>query len=258
MAPAHHNRAQRQRSPLAPVVPLPRAARPRRRRPHRRPVAQRVAAPRPRRPRSSPPARPVVAPRPRRSSLPRSSRRRADTVMTRLLFIPLTLLGLLALTMAWSGGGVQQRADFAFINRGDIITLDLNQMSYLQDFRVTYGIREGLYTYDTNDLKPVPAGAVGYTLSDDKRVWTFKLSPEAKWTNGDPVVAADYVFSWRRMLEEPGEYTYLFDYIKARSNTAPTSPRPTRSYARRRPRSPLRSPTSRRSASRRCRRRSSA
>ena len=134
--------------------------------------------------------------------------------MTRLLFIPLTLLGLLALTMAWSGGGVQSRADFAFVNRGDIITLDLNQMSYLQDFRVTYGIREGLYTYDTNDLHPVPAGAVGYTLSDDKRVWTFQLRPEAKWTNGDPVVAGDYVFSWRRMLEEPGEYTYLFDYIK--------------------------------------------
>ena len=129
--------------------------------------------------------------------------------MSRLLVIPLALIALLAAAMAWSGGGVQKRADFAFINRGDIITLDLNQMSYLQDFRVTYGIREGLYTYDTVDLKPVPSGAVAFTLSDDKRVWTFRLRPEAKWNNGDPVVAGDYLFAWRRMLEEPGEYSYL-------------------------------------------------
>ncbi|MDQ3438897.1 MAG: ABC transporter substrate-binding protein, partial [Planctomycetota bacterium] len=134
--------------------------------------------------------------------------------MSRLLVIPLALIALLAGAMAWSGGGVQKRADFAFINRGDIITLDLNQMSYLQDFRVTYGIREGLYSYDTVNLKPIASGAVDFTLSDDKRVWTFRLRPEAKWSNGDPVVAGDYLFAWRRMLEEPGEYTYLFDYIK--------------------------------------------
>ena len=134
--------------------------------------------------------------------------------MSRLLVIPLALIAMLAGAMAWSGGGVQKRADFAFINRGDIITLDLNQMSYLQDFRVTYGIREGLYTYDTVDLKPIPSGALSFTLSDDKRVWTFRLRPEAKWNNGDPVVAGDYLFAWRRMLEEPGEYSYLFDYIR--------------------------------------------
>ena len=134
--------------------------------------------------------------------------------MSRIVIIPLALLALLAGAMVWSGGGVQKRADFAFINRGDIITLDLNQMSYLQDFRVTYGIREGLYTYDTVDLTPIPAGAVDFDLSDDKRVWTFRLRPEAKWSNGDSVVAGDYVFAWRRMLEEPGEYSYLFNYIK--------------------------------------------
>jgi oligopeptide transport system substrate-binding protein len=54
----------------------------------------------------------------------------------------------------------------------------------------------------------------GYELSEDKRVWTFRLRPEALWTNGDPVAASDYVFAWRRMLEEPGEYSYLFNYIK--------------------------------------------
>src|SRR3982751_6603283 len=134
--------------------------------------------------------------------------------MSRLLVIPLILLLLLAGAMVWSGGSAEKRADFAFINRGDIFTLDINQMSYMQDFRLTYSIREGLFSYDPDTLRPIPAGATSYDLSDDKRVWTFHLRPEAKWTNGDPVTAKDYEWSWRRMLEEPGVYTYLFYYIK--------------------------------------------
>ncbi|HEY7116968.1 MAG TPA: ABC transporter substrate-binding protein, partial [Tepidisphaeraceae bacterium] len=134
--------------------------------------------------------------------------------MLRILIIPLALVGLLLAAMVWSGGGVEKRADFAFLNRGDVYTLDLNKMSYLQDFRMTYGIREGLYSPDPVTLRPIPAGATGYDLSDDKRVWTFHLREECKWSNGDPVTARDYVFSWRRMLEEPGEYTYLYDYVR--------------------------------------------
>jgi oligopeptide transport system substrate-binding protein len=104
---------------------------------------------------------------------------------------------------------------FTFINRGDIITLDTNQMSYLQDFRITYALREGLFSYDpsTPTFEPLPALAAETTTSDDKLTWTFKLR-DAKWTNGDPVTAQDFVFSWRLMLESPGEYTYLFYYFK--------------------------------------------
>src|SRR3982751_1718476 len=117
--------------------------------------------------------------------------------MSRLLVIPLILLLLLAGAMVWSGGSAEKRADFTFINRGDIYTLDLNQMSYMQDFRLTYGIREGLYAPNPETLKPEPAGALGHTTSEDGRVWTFKLRPEARWSNGDQVHAQDYVFGWR-------------------------------------------------------------
>jgi oligopeptide transport system substrate-binding protein len=134
--------------------------------------------------------------------------------MIRILLIPLALLGLLAAALAWSGGAKQERAAFAFINRGDIITLDLNEMSYMQDFRLTYAIREGLYQLEPHTLRPVPGNAVSHELSDDKLVWTFHLRPDARWSNGDPVTAQDYVFSWQWMLEQPGEYTYLFYYIK--------------------------------------------
>src|SRR4051794_22537440 len=105
--------------------------------------------------------------------------------MGRLLTIPAALLALLALAVLWSGGGTRQRAEFVFINRGDIFTLDLNQMSYLQDFRLTYGIREGLYGVDPKTYRPIPAGAIAYDQSDDKRIWTFHLRPQSAWSNGD-------------------------------------------------------------------------
>jgi oligopeptide transport system substrate-binding protein len=134
--------------------------------------------------------------------------------MGRVLIIPLGLLGLLLAAMAWSGGGVEDRADFTFFNRGDIYTLDINQMSYMQDLRMTYAIREGLYSLDPETFRPIPAGASGYEISDDKHAWTFHLRPECRWSNGDKVTAADYIFSWRRMLEDPGAYSYLLYYMK--------------------------------------------
>jgi len=110
------------------------------------------------------------------------------------------------------GAKTETLQTFRFINRNDVITLDLNQMSYMQDFRVTYALREGLYTYDPRTMKAVPALATEVTTSPDQRVWTFKLR-EAKWSNGDPVTAHDFMFSWRHMLQAPGEYTSLFYYF---------------------------------------------
>src|SRR5438132_13642131 len=105
--------------------------------------------------------------------------------MSRLLVIPVAILLLLVGAIVWSGGGVEKRADFAFINRGDINTLDLNQMSYMQDFRLTYGIREGLYDLHPQTFRPIPAGATGYDLSEDKKTWTFRLRKEVKGSNGE-------------------------------------------------------------------------
>jgi oligopeptide transport system substrate-binding protein len=134
--------------------------------------------------------------------------------MTRLILIPIALLLLLAGAMVWSGGGASQQVDFRFINRGDIITLDPNQMSYLQDIRMAYAMWEGLYSYEPITLEPIPGVASSVDISSDSRVYTFHLRPEARWSNGDPVVAHDFIFAWKRMLDEPGDYTYLHYYIK--------------------------------------------
>ena len=134
--------------------------------------------------------------------------------MGRLLLIPVALFALLAGALALSGGGNHSRADFTFITGRDIYTLDTNQMSYLQDFRLAYCIWDGLYSYDGMTLKPIPAVAYKTDVSPDNRVFVFHLRPEAVWSNGDPVTANDFAFAWRRMLESPGEYTYLHYYVK--------------------------------------------
>ncbi|MGC4033800.1 MAG: peptide ABC transporter substrate-binding protein [Tepidisphaeraceae bacterium] len=125
-----------------------------------------------------------------------------------------TLLPALLLSASCDRDKADDAKTFRFINRGDIYTLDLNEMSYSQDIRVTYLTREGLYSPTGPQYTPIPAGATSVDISADQCVYTFHLRPNAKWSNGDTVKAGDYEFSWRYMLQQPGEYTYLFYYIR--------------------------------------------
>ncbi len=133
--------------------------------------------------------------------------------MGRILCIPLALLILLAGAMVWSGETARRRADLTYINRGDVNTLDLTRMSWAQDIRLAYALWEGLYTLDPETLEPVPGAASSCDISEDGMVYTFHLRPDGRWTNGDPVVAGDFIFSWRRILESPDEYSHLFHCI---------------------------------------------
>jgi oligopeptide transport system substrate-binding protein len=108
----------------------------------------------------------------------------------------------------------QPKADFIYIDRADVVTLDLDRMSWMQDIRVADGLWEGLYTLDPKTLACIPGTADHIDVNDDKTVYVFHIRPTARWSNGDPVTSDDFVFAWRRMLEEPGEYTYLHHYIK--------------------------------------------
>ncbi len=134
--------------------------------------------------------------------------------MLRLLIIPAVLVALLVGAVVWSREAGGDRADFAFVNRGDVKSLDLNTMSYEQDIRLAYALWEGLYTTDPVSLRPIPGAADRIDLSPDGRTYTFHLRPDGKWSNGDPVTADDFAFEWRRMLESPGEYSGLHDYIE--------------------------------------------
>ena len=134
--------------------------------------------------------------------------------MGRLVLIPLFLLLLLGASAFWTSRQAERKADFVFVNRGDIGTLDVNDVSWAADIQFCNALFEGLYTPDPATLRPVPGTAWRIDISADKRVYTFHIRPEARWSNGDPVRAGDFVFSWRRMLRRPGHYGYLFNFIK--------------------------------------------
>jgi len=82
-------------------------------------------------------------------------------------------------------------------NSGEPQTLDQSQTSIDIEAFILKDLYEGLTIYDANG-KIVPGVAESWTVSDDGLVYTFKLRENAKWSDGSPVVAGDFVFSMQR------------------------------------------------------------
>lgn len=97
----------------------------------------------------------------------------------------------------------------------EIPTLDPALATDEVSFIVLNNVMEGLYRLG-KDNKPVPGVAESYEVSQDGKVYTFKLRKDAKWSNGDPVTAHDFVFAWRRVLDPKtaSEYAYIMYDIK--------------------------------------------
>jgi len=84
-------------------------------------------------------------------------------------------------------------------NDSDPETLDQHKTSTVSEAHILRDMYEGLVIYDP-EARVVPGVATDWSVSDDGLVYTFNLRDDAKWSNGDPVVAGDFVFSLRRIL----------------------------------------------------------
>lgn len=83
-------------------------------------------------------------------------------------------------------------------------------------FDMFFQTMEGLYTLDKDD-KAIPAVAKGEPkITNDGKKWTVKLRENAKWSNGDPVTANDFVYAWRKVVDPDtaSEYAYILFDIK--------------------------------------------
>src|SRR5690606_17265176 len=58
--------------------------------------------------------------------------------------------------------------------------------------------------------------AQSWTVSKDQKTYLFKLHPQAKWSNGDPLTAHDFIYSWKRILTPTlaSEYAYMLYPVK--------------------------------------------
>lgn len=108
------------------------------------------------------------------------------------------------------------RADFVFINRGDVFTLDPQRMSWLNDMQMAYCLYEGLVRWNPNDFSIELAAADSVEKSEDGLSYTFHIREDAKWSNGAPLTSYDFQYAWMRLLtpDFASDYSGFFFSIK--------------------------------------------
>ncbi|MBJ8103747.1 MULTISPECIES: peptide ABC transporter substrate-binding protein [Bacillus cereus group] len=126
-------------------------------------------------------------------------------------------------TTTTSNSGEEKKSDIKYaakqvLNRTEnqeIPTMDTSKSTDTLGAQILGNTMEGLYRLD-KDNKPIPAAAESSTKSEDGKKYTFKLRKDAKWSNGDPVTAKDFVYGWQRLLDKTtaAEYAFIAYYIK--------------------------------------------
>jgi oligopeptide transport system substrate-binding protein len=87
-----------------------------------------------------------------------------------------------------------------FNNGAEPQSTDPALMTGQPDGRVARMIFEGLTTPDAQTLAPEPAMATRWEMSEDGRTYTFHIRPGVTWSDGSPLDANDFLYSWRRVL----------------------------------------------------------
>lgn len=111
-------------------------------------------------------------------------------------------------------------ADLNIMLETPVQSLDPQQATDGTSFEVIADYTDGLMQMDA-DGQAVFAIAESYDLSDDGLTYTFHLR-DAKWSNGEPVTAADFVFAWQRAVDPAvaSEYAYMLSDIGQIKNAA--------------------------------------
>ena len=94
--------------------------------------------------------------------------------------------------------------------------LDPHLTTGIPEFHIQLALFEGVVSKHPKDLSIQPGIAEFWEISENLLTYTFHFRENALWSNGDPVTAQDFVYSWERALRpELGSlYSYMFTYIK--------------------------------------------
>ncbi|WP_346703172.1 peptide ABC transporter substrate-binding protein [Ligilactobacillus agilis] len=128
----------------------------------------------------------------------------------------LVALGL-ALTACGSNSSKSGLADKQVLNwsyASELPSMDLSTATDTISFDQLNSTMEGIYRIGKNS-KVEPGLATKTEVSKDGLTYAFTLRKNDKWSNGDPVTAQDFVYSWRRTVDPKtgSQYAYLFDGI---------------------------------------------
>jgi len=113
-------------------------------------------------------------------------------------------------------GDPQPDADFVFVSSAEHNNRDPQRMTYLHDIRLAHAMFETLVILDFNNMQTNPGVADTWEISEDGLTYTFKLRDNARWSNGDPVTAQDFIYSWRRAMlpDTAAGYGHFMFFIK--------------------------------------------
>ncbi len=142
----------------------------------------------------------------------------------RLLLLAVSMLGAFALAACGggssssgggtgSGGGQTGAAANQTFTMGwgaEPPSLDPGLATDTTSSNVLLNIMDPLVRLNDQTLEAVPNLAESWDVSSDGKTVTYHLRQDGKWTNGDPVTAGDFVYSWKRTLspELAADYAY--------------------------------------------------
>lgn len=137
-----------------------------------------------------------------------------STALTCLLALPAA-----AATVA-AGDELAETQQYNFWLLDAIKTTDPQKNTDVEGSDILRQLFEGLMNEDQKGAM-VPGVATEYTESDDGLTYTFKLRPEAKWSNGEPVTAQNFVDGWQRAVDPAtaSEYAWFMELMNITNAT---------------------------------------
>ena len=125
-------------------------------------------------------------------------------------YVSLLLCFLMVFSLAGCGGnGKEDTSTYTYSSELDIKNLDSSDADDQCSLRAIHAVIDGL-------MKTDKKGNITYGIaksedvSEDGLTHTYKLRKDAKWANGDPVTANDFVYAWHRIFKNKGNYYYMF------------------------------------------------
>lgn len=136
--------------------------------------------------------------------------------------IALVFLNLFTICLLVACGNKQKNASKQVLTWTETSTLATQDQSLATDslsFQTLLNTQEGLYRLDKQQ-KPQLALAKSVKISDDGKTYDFILRPDAKWSNGDPVTAKDFVYAYKRTIAPSTKSSMAFYFYQIKNAEA--------------------------------------
>ena len=116
------------------------------------------------------------------------------------------------------GGGSTEGVEQVLnvVESSEIPSMDTTLATDSVSFNVMNNVMEGLYRLGENDEVTDGVAEGEPEVSEDGKTYTFKLRKDAKWSNGDPVTAHDFVYAWQKAVnpDTGAQYAYMMYVVE--------------------------------------------